>query len=828
MHRFIALILILFPILTFPINQDSLFKAIQHLPDTQKITILAEQSEKLISSHTQQAKELATASIELAKKTKIPYYKNLSYLSLAQCFFELGLADSSSNYLQEINMNPPYSAIDGKIFMLDGKINYTEGNYLLALQLFIQAQTIFDSLSIDLQGTKINIEIGNVYAQQGQFEKARNYYQRAFDLAILRNKPEIKASALNNLAIMYKKENKLDEALSYLKQALEIKTQLNMQKSVALTLSNIGDVHAEKNEFQEALHFHNKALKLKEELGDKIGVAHSYNRLGLVYNKMGKYYNALEVLTKAQEIYQQLDYPKGLQENYETMASVYHNMNMFKNAYEYQHKYSELTEKLFNEYSTHQISELQAKYENEKKNKEIALLQKEKELIETKVNRQRIVRFLLILSLFSSILIIFLFYNRARLKQNANQLLSKQNKEIKQKNEEIESQAEYLSTLNKELEKLSIVASKTDNAIMILDSKTNIEWVNEGFTRMYGYTLQEARENKNKGFIGSLSNLNVKDIVNIWYGDKKTISIEALNKTKSGDEIWSQSTITPITDNNRNVQYLVVIESDITALKKAGEEITRKSNELMSSIEYAQKIQQSFMPKTKNLQHLFKEHFVFHRPKDVVSGDFYWYAEVDKKLVFASADCTGHGVPGAFMSLIGINFLHQIIANEKTTNPDLILDRLRKNVSSSLNKFDGETITRDGMDISIITFDENMKKIQFSGAMSTMYIMRNKEIIEFSGDKKPIGFDEFMHEKYTLHNFDLKENDIIYMFTDGFPDQFGGKKNKKFKYSNFKELFRQIAHHPLNYQLELISNTYVEWKGINEQVDDILIIGLKI
>jgi PAS domain S-box-containing protein len=823
-----AIIFCCLPFIVFPINLDSLYTSIALLPDTQKITILTNQCIKLSEDEKDIYKELAFEAYKKAIQVNDPYYNHLSLYHISRIYYYLNEMDSAEYFVNLINYSDNYSTLVGNTYFLKGRIKYNEGNYFKALDYFTEAQTIYDSIKNNHLYTKINIDIGNVYAQQGQFNKAKNYYQHALDMAILRNEPKIEASALNNMAIMYKKENKLDEALNYLKKALKIKEELNLYISVALTLSNIGDLHAEKNEFSEALYYHNKAIKIKEKHNDMSGIGHSYNRIGLIYFKMERYYDAINTLTKAQEILVEIDYLKGLQENYKTLAQVYSKMRMFKNAFENEEKYSDLTEKLFNEFTTAQIEEVRIKYENEKKNKEIALLQKENELIENQINKQRIVRLLLIILLFSSVLVIFLFYNRFRIKKSANSLLSRQNKEIKQKNEEIESQSEYLSNLNKELEKLSIVASKTDNAIMILDSKTNIEWVNEGFTRMYGYTLQEIKNNKNKELIGSLANLDIKDIVNIWYGEKKTISIETLNTTKSGEQVWSQSTITPITNKEKNVQFLVVIESDITALKKAGEEITRKSNELLSSIEYAKKIQQAFMPKANSLKNNFKDHFVFLRPRDVVSGDFYWFSEIKDKFILAAADCTGHGVPGAFMSLIGINFLNQIIINEEIIKPNEILNKLRKNVSTSLNKFNKEVITRDGMDISIIVLDKDKKKLEYAGAMSTMYINRKKEIIELSGDKMPIGYDEFINEKYTAHQIDLEENDTLYLFTDGYPDQFGGKNNKKFKYSNFKELFKQISDQPLNYQKELISNTYVEWKGINEQVDDILIIGLKI
>lgn len=811
----------------FSINVDSLFQTIKNYADTQQVSLLLNYAEKVKKKNFSDAKELSIKALEVAEKTKLTEYINKSYLSVAQSYLELSDNDSADFYINKIE-NQERNNLTANILQLKGRLLYTSANYSDALKLFLEAQVIYDSLKNEFWSTKINVDIGNVYAHQGQYSKARSYYQRALDLAIVREETKIQASALNNIAIMYKAENKFDDALIYLNKSLTLYNKEGQLRGIGLTLSNMGDLYAKKNDFDKAIDYHLQALEIKKKLNDNAGVSHSYNRIGKIYYETGKYYHAINVLIEAQSLFEKFKYRKGLQENYETLALVYKELRMYKTAFEYQKKYSEITAELFNEFTTSQISEMQAKYEDEKKSKEIALLQKEKELNQSKAKRQRILRLSLILLLIFSFTILFLVYNRFRIKQRTIKMLAKQNKEIIQKNEEIESQSEYLSNLNKELEKLSIVASKTDNAVLILDSKTNVQWVNDGFTRMYGYTLEEIADNKTRNLIGSLSSLHIKDIVNIWYGDKKSMSIETINTTKSGDKVWSQSTITPIKDKSKNVQFLIVIESDITALKKAGEEITRKSTELLSSIEYAKKIQKSIMPHANSLKDYFKDHFIFLRPKDVVSGDFYWFVEVDDSFILVCADCTGHGVPGAFMSLIGIDYLNQIIVNDKVLQPDLILDKLKKNIFSSLNKYESDSVNRDGIDLSILKFDKTKRNVQFSGAMSTIYICRNKEIIEIQGDKYPIGYTEFLDKPYNLSTLSLQENDTLYLFTDGFPDQFGGKKNKKFKYRNFKELFKQISHHPLEYQKELISNTYVEWKGINEQVDDILIIGIKI
>jgi len=421
--------------------------------------------------------------------------------------------------------------------------------------------------------------------------------------------------------------------------------------------------------------------------------------------------------------------------------------------------------------------------------------------------------------------------------------------EIEQQKEEIKAQTDKLIHTNKELEKLSIVARETDNAIVIMDPKGNFEWINEGFTRLYGYNFEQLIKEKDRNIIGASSNLNIKDLISIWFGDKKAIIYESLNTTITGEKIWAQTTLTPILNEAGEIVKLVAIDSDITKLKEAErkieiqrdeirtqrdiaisqrDEIKQQKQEITDSIIYAKRIQKALLPSNELINKLINDYFILYKPRDIVSGDFYWFSKRDKKIVIAAADCTGHGVPGAFMSLIGISFLNEIVNSKKVLKANEILNHLRDTIILSLQHSIDDNEARDGMDMALCVIDESKMELQYAGANNPLIIINNGNLTEIKPDKMPIGRHRLSEMPFTNNRIKIKEEDTIYLFTDGYSDQFGGINDKKFKSHNFKKLLLNIQNVPLKKQKSILDSKFEEWKGNAEQVDDILVIGLKI
>ncbi|MDG2343462.1 MAG: SpoIIE family protein phosphatase, partial [Flavobacteriales bacterium] len=245
--------------------------------------------------------------------------------------------------------------------------------------------------------------------------------------------------------------------------------------------------------------------------------------------------------------------------------------------------------------------------------------------------------------------------------------------------------------------------------------------------------------------------------------------------------------------------------------------------DLTDSITYAKRIQKAVLPSEKNIQNILTESFVLYMPKDIVAGDFYWVEKKEDSIIFAAADCTGHGVPGALVSVLGNNALNRSVREYHLTDPGKILDKSRELMIGEFEKSEEEVL--DGMDIALCKIIDN--KLFFAGANNPLWVHRNNEIIEINGDNQPIGKYNSPYP-FNTHCFELQKNDIIYLFSDGYADQFGGDKNKKFKKKNLRLLIKSIASETMVDQKQILEENFNTWKGENEQIDDVCIMGVKI
>ena len=257
-------------------------------------------------------------------------------------------------------------------------------------------------------------------------------------------------------------------------------------------------------------------------------------------------------------------------------------------------------------------------------------------------------------------------------------------------------------------------------------------------------------------------------------------------------------------------------------------ELERKNKDILDSINYARRIQTALLPSEKRVKEALKHSFIFFRPKDIVSGDFYWMEQVGDKILFAAADCTGHGVPGAFMSFIGHNGLNKAVIENQITTPSEILDQLNKAVNDTLKQHENPEV-RDGMDIAICSLDTKTLDLEFAGAFNPLYVVRDGEVMETKGDRRPIGsFVGAEDKKFTNHKLKLQKNDALYIFSDGFADQFGGPEGKKFRYKQFREILVQTHDDDISAKNEFLQEVIDTWRGEFEQIDDIVVIGVKI
>jgi serine phosphatase RsbU (regulator of sigma subunit) len=272
------------------------------------------------------------------------------------------------------------------------------------------------------------------------------------------------------------------------------------------------------------------------------------------------------------------------------------------------------------------------------------------------------------------------------------------------------------------------------------------------------------------------------------------------------------------------------IETQRDEILQSKNELQKKNEEITDSIEYASRIQTALLPLQEHFHKAFQDHFILFKPRDIVSGDFYWIYRKNQKIYVTAADCTGHGVPGAFMSMLGISFLNEIVSHDRNGvyNAADILNNLRNMVKQSLRQSSDSEGSKDGMDMSLCIIDKKKNVVDFAGAFNPMILFRNGEMEVIKADRMPVGV--YVKEKgsFTNQQVEVKAGDTFYIFSDGYIDQFGGPKGKKFKMKALKNLLNDIYDRNMEEQLRILDHNFKEWKGDNMQVDDVIVLGIKI
>ncbi len=304
---------------------------------------------------------------------------------------------------------------------------------------------------------------------------------------------------------------------------------------------------------------------------------------------------------------------------------------------------------------------------------------------------------------------------------------------------------------------------------------------------------------------------------------KKLIEVEELSAKSIEQEKEKQKIL-----SSQNEVLEVQVKERTSEIEEQKKLIEEKNKDITDSINYAKRIQEAILPEQAHLEKLFADSFILFKPKDIVSGDFYWFTELENKKIIVAADCTGHGVPGALMSMIGANILSKLILEKGITQPAHILNELNEEVRTALKQRETASETRDGMDISILCITGN--EVQYAGAHRPLYIIRNEsnELTELKADKFSIGGIQEEKRTFTNHMLTLQKNDLVYLSSDGYADQFGGESGKKLMTKNFKEMLITMRAEPMREQKKTLENSIESWKGIREQVDDILVIGIRI
>ncbi len=380
-----------------------------------------------------------------------------------------------------------------------------------------------------------------------------------------------------------------------------------------------------------------------------------------------------------------------------------------------------------------------------------------------------------------------------------------------------------------------LITGLNDAVFRITYPEGNFEYISPAAKKVFGYSKNNFYREKNflrKILHPDFRNYFETNLETSW-GVAPTLKYKIIDP--DGNERWIIQANKGNFDKNGNLIAVEGIFRNITTkeeLLEQKDQLEKINKNLTSSIKYAQFIQQAVLPSRVYLKQFIPDNFILYMPRDIVSGDFYWIKQVNKFVAVAAADCTGHGVPGAFMSMLGVALLNEIVRLDKEPAAGEVLDELRKRVKTSLHQENIRGATSDGMDMSLCIIDLEHKRVQYAGANSPLFIIRKSktgvtELLHIKPDRMPVGvyLKEF---PFTNHVIDLQTDDTLYLFSDGYIDQFNGTTGDKYKLKRFKNTLLDISKHPMQKQKELLTEEFDAWRGNIKQLDDILVVGVKI
>lgn len=385
---------------------------------------------------------------------------------------------------------------------------------------------------------------------------------------------------------------------------------------------------------------------------------------------------------------------------------------------------------------------------------------------------------------------------------------------------------------NKDLKRLSTAVKITTNAVLILDKSFNIEWVNESFTKVFGYSLSEIQGKNPGSFLnGPKTNPNTLAEIEKKLSRRESICADLINYHKDGSLKWIQTVMNPVLDENGDLLNYVCIEHDITEQKREQTLIKNQYQDIYSSLNYATRIQNALIPSENKITSINKNCFAIYYPKEVVSGDFFIVDRIPTEDghyadVYAVADCTGHGVPGAMLSVLCYTILKETMQKPEIDTPGKALNYAKDRLQVFLNPNNSSAVY-DGMDVSICIVLPHKKLIQFSSANLPLYRIREDTLTVFKGNRQGVGFN-MQTKKFSDEVFPYQSGDQFYLFSDGIVDQFGGDRNKKFMSKRLRSTLLKNSNLEISEQKKLLNNEFLNWKADYEQTDDICILGFKL
>jgi len=626
----------------------------------------------------------------------------------------------------------------------------------------LKSLNLAKALSFDGGVAQGNYILGSAFYYIGDLKTAQKYFEKAGGLfKALHNEIRV-AQCLNATGAVLVGQGKYQEGLIKYIESLKLKEKLNDKDGIASSYLNIGQVYAYQEQYTKCLEYYYKALKLSQEIGDKLSTSYALHNIGATYDVMGIQDSALVYYKNALKIKKELGDEHAIAYTLQNIGELYTNNDQLGQARTY------LEESLR-------------------------------------------------------------YFEKLGMKLNISGVLNSLAQVYRKS-------GDYERAIDMGNQALEIAEG--------LDSKDRLKLIYEGLAYIHADhgTFEEAYRyhrlySATKDSLLNEENSKILNELEEQYQDeKKQLLIENLENEK---QLQSTQLIGALNAlglalvlgfiafrgyrNKKKANKIISQQKEEVEHQK--EIVDEKNKEITDSIAYAKRIQNAILPPASFINQCLHQSFILFKPNDIISGHFYWVEQVDDRVYFAAVDCTGHGVPGAMVSVVGHNGLNRCVNEFSHTQPGKILDQLTQLVEGTFEKSAQEV--KDGMDIALCCLSADRKTLEYSGANNPLYIISNGELTETKPDKQPIG--AYDHRKsFSNHIIELKKDDTVYLFTDGFADQFGGDKGKKFKYKPFKQLLLSVHEKPMTEQQEILSNTIDEWRGDLEQIDDICVFGAKI
>lgn len=643
--------------------------------------------------------------------------------------------------------------------------------------------------------------LGSTYYRMDIYPKALDYFLLAFKTYEVLGQKLSMAGFAGNIGAIYNSMKQDDKALEFYQKSLKINEEIKSEQGKAINYVCIANVYNEQKKYNQALEYHEKALVINEKIGSKSYIANNLANIGLVKVNLKDYKGAMETFNLALEKVKDLNDTLSLATIERNIADLYFETKDYKESEKHlkealvlaiKKNSIRLQKDLY--FSLHNLYAATGQYELSLEN-----LKKYMPLKDS----------------------LYGISNQKAILQKQMQF-DFETKEAITKAEFIKSQSE--KQLEIERRKQAIVQLEKDNALNQLS-------LTESNLKLKEKQVETEAQKK------QVELLNKDKLLQEAEAQKKAKELEQQKQLRNlfigGVFLLLCFAVYILFNLSKSKKTNKIIEKQKQEVEHQKHMVDEKQKEIVDSINYAQRIQYALLANKKLLDDNLRDYFLYFQPKDVVSGDFYWASKIVNKngtetFTLVTADSTGHGVPGAIMSMLNIACLNESIKGDKVTEPADILNATRHKVINHLMHDGSEEGGKDGMDCSLICFDFKHYKLTYAAANNPIWIVRKNTLIVLAADKMPIGKHDKDNIPFKQTEVELQKGDIVYTFTDGYADQFGGPKGKKYKYKQLEELLLSIHDNPMSVQHDMIRQSLNDWKGNLEQVDDVCVIGIRI